>query len=156
MTATSSPQDPRPFSIRSVVTTQPVWRVGVLAAVTGAVVTEAFALGARALDVPMKAAGPGAKAAEAIPPFGFGMGVLFWSVVGIVLAVALARWAKRPARIFVVTTITLTVLSLAGPIMATHTATATQVVLALSHLVAAAVIIPALAVRLGHREPTRS
>ncbi|MGP3983633.1 DUF6069 family protein [Streptomyces sp. KR80] len=156
MTATGSPQGPRPMSIRSVVTTQPVWRVGVLAAVTGAVVTEVFALGARALDVPMKAGGPGAKAAEAIPPFGFAMGVLFWSVVGIVLAVALARWAKRPARIFVVTTVTLTVLSLAGPIMATHTATTTRVVLALSHLVAAAVIIPALAVRLGHREPDRS
>jgi len=50
----------------------------------------------------------------------------------------------------VVTTVVLTVLSLAGPVMAVDTATATKVVLALSHLVAAAVVIPPLALRLSH------
>jgi hypothetical protein len=41
------------------------------------------------------------------------------------------------------------VLSLAGPAIATHTATSTQLVLAISHLVAGAVIIPPIAHRLA-------
>ena len=99
----------------------------------------------------MEAASPGAKEAAAIPVGGFAGGVVFWSVAGIVLAVVLARWAERPARTFTVTTLALTALSLAGPAGAPHTATSTQVVLALSHVVAAAVIIPLLARRLSHR-----
>ncbi|MDQ3153895.1 MAG: DUF6069 family protein [Actinomycetota bacterium] len=127
-----------------------MWLVGVLAAVAGAIVTELFALGARVIGVPMEAGSLGADTAAPIPLGGFAMGTLMWSVVGIVLAVVLARWAKRPARTFVVATVVLTVLSLAGPVMAVDTATATKVVLALSHLVAAAVVIPPLALRLSH------
>ncbi|OEU86438.1 hypothetical protein DB35_10425 [Streptomyces abyssalis] len=141
-----------PSPLRSRITAQPVWRLGVLVAVAGAAVTEVFALGARGLGVPMEAASPGAAAAQEIPLFGFAFGVLFNSVVGIVLAVALARWAKRPARIFLVTTVVLTALSLIPPALAPHTAVLTQVVLALSHLVAAAVIIPPLTLRLKHAE----
>jgi len=128
---------------------RPVWLVGVLAALAGAVVTEAFALVTRAVGVPMEAASPGAKEAAEIPVGGFAGGVLFWSVAGIVLAVALAR--RRPARTFTVTTVALTVLSLVPPAVAPHTATSTQVVLAASHVVAAAVIIPLLAQRLSHQ-----
>lgn len=134
----------------SFVTTRPVWLVGIVVSVVGALVTEVFALGARGIGVPMAAASPGAERAQEIPAFGFAFGVLFYAVVGIVLAVALARWAKRPARTFAVTTITLTALSLVPPILAPHTATSTQVVLCLSHLVAAAVIVPALTRRLQH------
>ncbi|MEU2542247.1 DUF6069 family protein [Streptomyces iakyrus] len=130
--------------------TRPVWLVGILATLAGAVVTEAFALVARAAGVPMEAASPGAKEAAAIPVGGFFGGVLFWSVAGIVLAVVLARWAKRPARTFTVTTVALTALSLAGPAVAPHTATSTQIVLAASHVVAAAVVVPLLARRLAH------
>ncbi|QCD54121.1 DUF6069 family protein [Streptomyces hawaiiensis] len=130
--------------------TGPVWLVGVLAALAGAVVTEAFALATRAAGVPMEAAGPGATEAAEIPVGGFFGGVVFWSVAGIVLAVALARWAERPARTFTVTTVALTALSLAGPAVAPHTATSTQIVLAASHVVAAAVIVPLLARRLSH------
>ncbi|MEU0195686.1 DUF6069 family protein [Streptomyces afghaniensis] len=130
--------------------TRPVWLVGVLATLAGAVVTEAFALVARAAGVPMEAAGPGTGEAAEIPVGGFGGGVVFWSVAGIVLAVVLARWAKRPARTFTVTTVVLTALSLAGPALAPHTATSTQIVLAVSHVVAAAVIIPLVARRLSH------
>ncbi|MEV0224792.1 DUF6069 family protein [Streptomyces sp. NPDC050704] len=128
-----------------------VWQVGALAILAGAVVTEAFALIARGVGVPMEAASPGETEAAAIPVGGFAGGVLFWSIAGIVLAVALARWAKRPARTFVVSTVALTVLSLAGPALAPHTATSTQIVLAVSHLVAAAVIIPPVARRLSHQ-----
>ncbi|NGO13499.1 hypothetical protein G5C60_39355 [Streptomyces sp. HC44] len=132
--------------------TRAVWQVGVLATLAGAIVTEVFGLIARGVGVPMAAASPGAKEAAEITAGAFVGGVLFWSIPGIVLAVVLARWAKRPARTFVVITVALTALSLAGPAVAPHTATSTQVVLALSHVVAAAVIIPALARRLAqHR-----
>ncbi len=130
--------------------TRPVWLVGILATLAGAVVTEMFALVARAAGVPMEAASPGAEEAAEIPVGGFFGGVLFWSVAGIVLAVVLARWAKRPARTFTVTTVALTALSLAGPAVAPHTATSTQIVLAASHVVAAAVVVPLLARRLAH------
>jgi len=145
-----TPGTPTARSTRSILATSPVWLVGVLAAVAGAIVTELFALGARVIGVPMEAGSLGADTAAPIPLGGFAMGTLMWSVVGIVLAVVLARWAKRPARTFVVATVVLTVLSLAGPVMAVDTATATKVVLALSHLVAAAVVIPPLALRLSH------
>ncbi|MEV1081541.1 DUF6069 family protein [Streptomyces sp. NPDC050211] len=131
--------------------TRPVWLVGVLATLAGAVVTEVFALVCRAAGVPMDAASPGAKEAAEIPVGGFAGGVLFWAIAGIVLAVALARWAKRPARTFVVITVALTALSLVGPAAAPHTATSTQIVLAVSHVVAAVVIIPLLARRLARR-----
>ena len=86
-----------------------VWQVGVLASVAAAVATELFALGAEAIDIPMEVDG------EEIPFGGFAMITLLWSVVGTVLAVALARWAKSPARTFVVTTVVLTLLSLVFP-----------------------------------------
>ncbi|MGW3989543.1 DUF6069 family protein [Streptomyces sp. NPDC004830] len=151
VTTTQNPSaQARPARIPGFLATRPVWLVGLLATLAGAVVTELFALAARAAGVPMEAASPGAKEAAPIPVGGFFGGVLFWSVAGIVLAVVLARWARRPARTFTVTTVALTVLSLAGPVVAPHTALSTQAVLAVSHLVAAAVIIPALAGRLSH------
>ncbi|WP_413760332.1 DUF6069 family protein [Streptomyces sp. MMBL 11-3] len=133
-----------------VLAARPVWQVGVVAALAGAVVTEVFALVARGAGVPMEAAGPGAAEAAEIPVGGFAGGVLSWSVVGIVLAMGLARWAKRPGRTFVVVTVALTALSLVGPAVAPHTAVSTQIVLAVSHVVAAAVVIPLLATRLAH------
>ncbi|MEV2232109.1 DUF6069 family protein [Streptomyces phaeochromogenes] len=150
---TSSLSSARSVRSARLLDTRPVWLVGVLATLAGAVVTEGFGLIARGVGVPMEAASPGATEAAEIPVGGFFGGVLFWAVVGIVLAVALARWAKRPARTFVVTTVVLTALSMAGPAVAPHTATSTQVVLAVSHLVAAAVIIPVVARRLSHGRP---
>lgn len=153
MNATQHPAAPAP---RSLLTTTPVWRVGALATVAAAIVTELFALATKALGVPMEAGSPGGGAAAPIPVGGFAVSVLIWSAVGTVLAVILARRAKRPARTFVVTTVVLTVLSLASPALAGDTATSTKVVLALSHLVAAAVVIPLLALRLSHRQPVGS
>ncbi|GAA2768185.1 hypothetical protein GCM10010103_72270 [Streptomyces paradoxus] len=137
-------------NLPGLLSTRPVWLVGVLATLAGAVVTEVFALVARAAGVPMEAASPGAKEAAEIPVGGFFGGVVFWSVAGIVLAVVLARWAGRPAPTFTVITVALTALSLAGPAVAPHTATSTQIVLAASHVVAAAVVVPLLARRLAH------
>ncbi|MCL7425803.1 DUF6069 family protein [Streptomyces sp. YS415] len=148
----TTPQTRTRSTLDSSLAQRPVWLVGIVATVAGAVVTEAFALGARAAGVPMDAASPGAEKAAEIPVGGFAGGVLFWSVAGIVLAVMLARFARRPARVFTVTTVALTALSLVGPAVAPHTATSTQIVLAVSHLVAAAVIIPLLARRLSQQQ----
>ena len=132
-------------------TTRSVWRVGVVATLVGAAVTELFSLAARSIDIPMAAADPGAEHAKDIPVGGFFMAVVMWGLVGVVLAAALRRWTHNPARIFVVTTVTLTALSLLGPAFAAHTETSTKIVLAVAHVIAAAVIIPPIARRLETR-----
>jgi Family of unknown function (DUF6069) len=88
-----------------------VWLVGTVAALAGAVVAEAFTLVARVADVPMEAAGVWETAAQH-NPVGY---IVIWSIGGIVLARVFARWAKRPARTFAVTTVAFTVISLAAP-----------------------------------------
>jgi hypothetical protein len=64
-----------------------------------------------------------------------------------VLAVVLARVARHPRTAFVRTTVVLTVLSLVPDVIA-DAAPATKLLLMLTHLVAAAIVIPAIARRL--------
>lgn len=128
--------------------TSSVWRVGALASVVAAVATQLFVLVARALDVSLKVGDPGAHTAKEIPVLAFGEFALLWSLVGTVLAVALARWARNPARTFAVTTVVLTVASFGAP-LSVHAGVATKLLLSLSHVVAAAIVIPVLARRLA-------
>ncbi len=81
---------------------------------------------------------------ETIPLPGFATATCFFSVVGIALAAALRRWSARPAQRFVQTAVTLTAISLVPPLLSGADAATTLTLLAL-HLVAAAVMIPALA-----------
>jgi hypothetical protein len=127
----------------------PVWRVGALASVVAVVLTTVFALAAKALDVSLEVDG------EAIPIIAFAYITLLFAAVGTVLAVVLARRAKRPARTFVVTTVALTALSLVPPLATADIDTSTRVTLCLSHLVAAAIVIPVLAARLSSVQRTR-
>ena len=71
----------------------------------------------------------------------------FFSVVGIVVAVALVCWSARPATRFVWTAGSLTTIWLVAPLLSGATTTA---LLGL-HLVAATVIIPTLARNLHTR-----
>ena len=87
-------------------------------------------------------------AGEPIPLSGFAMLTAIFSTVGIVLAVALAKFARHPRRAFVRTTVVLTVLSLVPDAIVPGAAPATRVLLMLTHLVAAAIVIPAVARRL--------
>jgi hypothetical protein len=135
---------------------KPIWLVGVVAGVAAAVAAMLVAAVAKAADVPLRIAEKKGEAAEAIPLGGFATVTLGSTAVGIVLAIALARWAKRPARTFVVTTLVLTALSFASPFAFGHATTATRVVLEMTHIVAAAIVIPALAVRLAHQPSRRS
>jgi peptidoglycan/LPS O-acetylase OafA/YrhL len=96
---------------------------------------------ARGVDVPLEVGG------EPIPLLAVPQLTIFGALAGIGIAAVAARRARRPQRAFVVTTIGLTAASLV-PDALIDTDTATRLVLALAHLVAAAITIPALARRL--------
>ncbi|PPA61709.1 hypothetical protein BAW75_07365 [Micromonospora chalcea] len=87
---------------------------------------------------------------EAIPLGGFTVVTGFFSLVGVVIAAVLLRFSARPASRFVWTAVALTALSLAPPFLVGAAAT-TSVTLVALHLVAAAVMIPALTRSLGAR-----
>ena len=83
-----------------------------------------------------------------IPLLGFAQLTVFFSVIGLALAVVLAYKARRPRRAFVRTTVVLTVLSLVPDAIA-PAALDTKALLMLTHLVAAAIVVPAVARRLA-------
>jgi hypothetical protein len=83
-----------------------------------------------------------------IPVLGFATATAFFSLIGLVLAVVLRRFARDPRSTFVRSTVVLTALSLVPDVIADATS-ATKALLMLTHLVAAAIVIPAVARRLG-------
>lgn len=83
-----------------------------------------------------------------IPVPGFGVLTLVFSLVGLVLAAVLARKALHPRSTFIRTTVVLAVLSLVPDVVA-DAAPATKALLMLTHLIAAAIVIPAVARRLS-------
>jgi hypothetical protein len=124
-------------------TTSPSWKTGAVAGLTAAAATTAVAAVAHAAGVSFETA-PG----EAIPVLGFAQLTLLFTAVGVVLAKAMARWARHPRSTFVKTTVALTALSLL-PDLALHADTATKLVLMATHVIAAAIVIPKLATRQG-------
>lgn len=129
--------------------TWPVWRVGALAVLLAAVATEIYGLIARAAGIPMAAAGTGSAKASPITVGMFAMGTVTAAFWGVILAVLLARFAKRPARTFLVSTLVLLGVSFVAPLTAADTATSTKLMLCGGHLLAAAVIIPVVTRRLA-------
>jgi hypothetical protein len=116
---------------------------GFVAAVAAMVVTTLAAALAQAVGVDFEIPDGG----ETIPLSGFAVVTGFFSVVGIVIAVALLRWSARPAERFVWTAGSLTAISLIPPLISGANAATIAALLGL-HLVPAAVMIPALARRL--------
>jgi hypothetical protein len=151
--ATTTPTFPLP-STRT--TARPVSRAGLAASVAAAIAAQATGQIAHAAGVPLRAGNIGAATAEKIPTGGFATMTLMWGVVGVLMAAAFARWARRPARTWITTTVALTAVSLLGPALAGATATSTKVTLALAHIVAAAVIIPVVARRLPEQGTRRA
>jgi len=125
--------------------TAPGWRTAVLAGVAAAVATTAVAAVALGAGVPLTVEG------EQIPLLGFAQMTLLGAAIGFAFARVLARWASSPRRTFTVVTVTLTALSLV-PDLTIAATPATKAVLITTHLVAAAIIIPALARRLAPRD----
>jgi hypothetical protein len=120
-----------------------LWKTGVAAGATASVATLAFSAVADAAGVSLEIGG------EAIPLVGFAQLTFVCALIGTVLAVVLARRASNPQRTFVRTTVALTVISFVPDVLA-DAQSATKVSLIVSHLIAAAIVIPALARRLAH------
>jgi hypothetical protein len=119
-----------------------LWKTGVVAGLAASVATLAFAAVVDAAGVSLEVGG------EAIPLIGFAQVTFVASLIGTALADAFARWARHAHRMFLRTTIALTVISFVPDVLA-DAQTGTKLALALSHVVAAAIVIPALASRLS-------
>ncbi|MDG4786027.1 DUF6069 family protein [Micromonospora sp. WMMD1102] len=117
-------------------------RTGLAATAAASVATTAVAAAGHAAGISLDVGG------APIPAMGFGVLTAIFSLVGVVIAVLLSRFARRPRRTFVRTTVLLTVLSLV-PDVIVDAGAATKALLMLTHLVAAAIVIPAVARRLA-------
>jgi hypothetical protein len=119
----------------------PLWRTGARAGIFAALATTVIAAVALGVDVPLEIEG------EQIPLAGFAQMTLLGTAIGVVLAKALVRWTAKPQRTFIATTFALTALSVV-PDLAAAASAASKAVLITTHLVAAAIVIPAVANRL--------
>ena len=127
-----------------------MWAVGIAAgAISSLVVIAVVAIAERA-GVPMEVAASSAEQPEQIPLLGYATVILGSTLVGLLLATACSRWARRPRLTFVVTALVLTAVSFAFPATTTAT-TATKVVLEITHVIPAALIIAAVASHLSTR-----
>ncbi|WP_328849958.1 DUF6069 family protein [Micromonospora zamorensis] len=133
-TATTTPTTTSTFGV--------LIRTGLIATVAASAATMAVAAVGHAAGISLDVAG------APIPVTGFGVLTAVFSLVGVVLAALLSRFARRPRRTFVRTTVVLTVLSLVPDVIADAGA-GTKALLMLTHLVAAAIVIPAVARRLA-------
>src|SRR5438105_2246105 len=138
MTATITPAVESSTSASSSTKSRSLWRTSLVAGVAAAAATCAVAGIAHAAGVSLETA-PG----QAIPVYAFGQLTLFFTIVGVVIARTLGRWASQPRSTFARTTLVLTALSLVPDAIVSADA-ATKATLMLTHLVAAAIVIPAL------------
>ncbi len=109
---------------------------GVLAGAVAAVAVTAVAAAAQAADVSLEVAG------KAIPLSAFP----FWTVIGTLAGIILAALLRQRRR-FIRTTVAATGFSLIPPILGADDAL-TALILIATHLIAAAIVIPALSLRL--------
>lgn len=124
--------------------------IGLVAALVALVATASIAALARALGIDFEV-----QDGEIIPVSGVAFVTGVFSAVGVLMAAACDRWSAHPAQMFVRTGGALTALSLAPPILAADGA-ATAATLVALHLVAAAVMIPAMARALCSAEAATS
>lgn len=127
---------PRTTSTRSLLGT------GLVATAAAAVATPVVAAAGHAAGISLDIGG------MPIPLLGFVNLTVFFSLIGLVLAVVLARVARHPRRTWIRTTVVLTALSLVPDVLV-DAAVTTQLLLMVTHLVAAAIVIPAVARRLA-------
>lgn len=111
---------------------------GAAATVIAAVATATVAVAGQAAGISLDVAG------APIPPFGFATMTVMFSVVGLLIAVGLRRFARHPRTAWIRTTVALTALSLVPDVLV-DAAITTKMLLMVTHLVAAAIVIPAVA-----------
>ncbi|MCW2797151.1 DUF6069 family protein [Nocardioides sp.] len=114
----------------------PTWRFGVATGAVAATTTVGLVAVLRAVGVPFEVGG------EGIPLVAFAQMVLLGTVIGTVLA------RRTRTTTFIRATVLLTVAS-CFPSVALGTGSASKLALVLTHVVAAAIVVPALARRQG-------
>ena len=125
-----------------------LWRPGVRAGLIAAAATVAVAACAQAVGVSFETE-PG----KGIPLPGFAQLTLICTAVGVLIARSIRRRASRPRSTFTRTTVVLTCLSVV-PDLLLSLPVASTATLVLTHVVAAAIVIPALASRLPEGQPS--
>lgn len=112
-----------------------------VAGVAASAATAAAAAAAQAAGVSVEISG------EQIPPVGFAQVTLMCVALGLIIAVAIRRWAGQPRRTFTRTAVALTAVSFIPDLMASASAD-TKATLIATHIVAALIVIPAIRSRL--------
>jgi hypothetical protein len=120
-------------------------RPGAIYGLVAAVVTTGIVILARAADIPV------AVSDEPIPLLGFGQLTLVGAAIGVALARVVLRYSPHPRRAFTTGTVLLTAISLV-PDAVVDASAASRAILMLTHIAAAAIIIPPLAARLDARQ----
>jgi hypothetical protein len=141
MTATTTPASNHDLILGAPTTSPRLLVPGLIAGAIAAAATSATVLVAHAAGVAVAVGG------QQIPVAGFAQFVLVGALIGIALARAFSRRASRPRSTFVRTTVVLTAMSIV-PDLLVQASSGSKLVLALTHLIAAAIIIPTLAARL--------
>ncbi len=144
-TVPNSPTTSTSAATEAATVRRPLWRVALGSSVVAAAVNFGIAAIARAGDVALRVDDSGKR----IPPLGFAQVTLVCGLLGLAIA-ALCRRSAAPRQRFVVVTLALTVVSCVPPLLVDATLS-TRLVLELTHVVAAAIIIGALARRLDRR-----
>jgi Family of unknown function (DUF6069) len=124
-------------------TTKAIVRTGGPSILIAGIVNSVVGIGADIAGVAMAVKGFGSEVRESIPVFAYFVSTMFGGAVGLLLLFAMKRSGATKKTFFLVTGI-LTVISLIPPLM-TDASPGTKIVLELLHVVAAAIIIPALA-----------
>ncbi|MFC8301291.1 DUF6069 family protein [Micromonospora orduensis] len=136
MTTTANTTDATTSTLGAVI------RAGVVATVAASAATMAVSAAGHAAGVSLDVGG------APIPVTGFGVLTAVFSLIGVAVAALMSRFARRPRRTFVRTTVALTALSLVPDVIA-DAGVGTKALLMLTHLVAAVIVIPAVARRLA-------
>jgi hypothetical protein len=130
---------------------RPLWQVGLAAALVAALAGVIVYVTARAAGVPMELTEVFEDHFARMPVLNMAWAALLeGGLGGTALAAACRRWTRHPRSYFVTAAVAGLVASFAFPI-ASDATTATKAVLALSHVVVAIIIVPALALALPSR-----
>jgi hypothetical protein len=124
-------------------TSKAMLRTGGLSILIAGIANSVLGIGADASGVAMAVKGFGSDVRESIPVFAYFVSTVIAGAVGFLLMLAMNRLGATKKTFFIVTGV-LTVISFVPPLTA-DASSGTKIVLELLHVVAAAIIIPALA-----------
>jgi bacteriorhodopsin len=123
--------------------TKAIVRTGGLAILGAGIANTILGLGADAAGVAMAVKGFGSDVRETIPVFAYFVSTMIGGAVGLLLLLLMKRKGVAKKTFYIVTGV-LTIISFISPLTA-DASSGTKIVLELLHVVAAAIIIPALA-----------